>query len=125
MRRFSTPVCIVLCLIFMIQSIAFAAELHPKPLQLSETQRKEFNTFFTAFVYLSPFERGQISDEEMIRFALSRIYRETGYGNLKRWDDLHWAASVQEVDEKAHKYFGKLVPTHRPFQSISLWKGIM
>jgi hypothetical protein len=86
-----------------------------QPIQLSEEQRRELNTFFSNFSEASvgPFANGQISDDELIRFGLLHIIKNRNVAELMSMRDQYGGIPLEEVDYATNKYFDKVVSSHR------------
>lgn len=100
-------------LLILMCTVSFA-----EPMKLDPAQQKKFNTFFSNFSesfvpsFTSP------TDEIMLEFALSHIYKNK-FKTLKiTKDKLSAIATPEQVDAAAIKYFGKALSSHKEKQYI-------
>jgi len=90
-----------------------------KEVQLTPAEQKKLNIFFSNFseVYLEPFARGSITDDELIKFGVLhnhinnlKLFQKAGNGNLK--------LKEEAVSKTIGKYFGITFTGHKATTDI-------
>lgn len=95
-----------------------SAESKEKIISLTEEEHKKINIFFSNFseVYLKPFQKGKISDSELIKFGFNHNY----INNPKRfkYKDNNALISKEYVFESIEKYFKLDISKHKISSSV-------
>ncbi|MCY6354211.1 hypothetical protein [Clostridium sp. ZS2-4] len=91
-----------------------------KIISLTDEEHKKINIFFSNFseVYLKPFQKGKISDSELIQFGFYHNY----INNPKRvkYKDSNALISKEYVFESIEKYFKLDISKHKIPESIGI-----
>lgn len=123
MCKLSTRVCLLIIWLLIFTGVVFAADR--QPLQLTDDQRNELNTFFSNFseVGLEFFVNGKISEDELVRFGLLHIIKNRNVAELMYMRDQYGGIPPEEVDYVTNKYFGKIVANHRSIPQHTFVNG--
>jgi len=92
---------------------------------LSKSQQKEFDTFFSNFAEanLESFtQKNGISNEELIRFGIMHNYINRKH-NFVRVDDNNVKIKKEYIEESAKKYFGKSIQNHKTIEGVAYSNG--
>ena len=97
-------------LLFFCNSSVLGEE---KEIQLNKGEWEKLNTFFSNFseVFLKPFEKGQISNKELVRFGILHNFWNN-YKLFKQYDSNELKLDKKYVEASVEKYFGIKLITH-------------
>ena len=97
-------------LLFSCVTVAFGEE---KEIKLNEGEWKRLNTFFSNFseVFLKPFKKGQITNEELVSFGVLHNKRNN-YNLFKSYQSSYLKLDKKYVEASVEKYFGIKSITH-------------
>lgn len=116
---------IILATIFVIAlfctSLAFGKE---KEIKLSKGEWKKLNTFFSNFseVFLKPFEKGQISNKELVKFGILHNFWNN-YNLFKQYGSNELKLDKKYVEASVEKYFGIKSITHETIDEATYKDG--
>lgn len=109
-KRFLVILTSLFIVISFCNSSAFGEE---KEIQLNQGEWKKLNTFFSNFseVFLKPFEKGQISNNELVRFGIIHNFWNN-YKLFQRYNSNDLKLDKKYVEASVEKYFGIKSITH-------------
>lgn len=95
---------LLLIIVLLCTSLAFGEE---REIQLNQVEWKRLNTFFSNFseVFLWPFEKGQISNKDLISFGVYHNKRNN-YKLFQRYNFNYLKLDKKYVEATVEKYFG-------------------
>ncbi|MGE5607555.1 MAG: hypothetical protein ACM3YE_17920, partial [Bacteroidota bacterium] len=104
---------IILSLVIVLSFYSSSALGEDKEIKLNRGEWKKLNTFFSNFseVFLRPFERGQISNEELVNFGIFHN-KINNYKLFQAYNSSDLKLDKKYVEASVEKYFGIKTITH-------------
>jgi len=101
-------------LLVILTAITTAA-CFAEPIKMDIAQKKKLDTFFSNFSesHVAGFKQGALTEDAMLRFALSHLYINNLKSLKKTADGNSVIATTTQVDTATSRYFDRKIATHK------------